>query len=530
MTDRLRVATDWILLAGFCGFLFFFGLGDFGLVGADEPRYAQVAREMFDRRDWTTPTLGGKPWLEKPVLYYWQAILAYRMFGVSDRAARMPSAFDAMLMVVAVFLFLRRFRPGFQLDGALMSAACAGTIGFARAASTDMPLAALFTIAMLAWYGWFKDESKIALAIFYVFLGLAALAKGPIAPFLAGVIIAAFALARQEAKLIWRTLWLPGIFSFCVVALPWYVAVQLRNPEFFRTFFIEHNLARFGTDLYRHTQPFWYYVPVALVSFVPWSVFVVAAVVARLKTWWESQDALGLFLLIWLFVPLVFFSMSRSKLPGYVLPALTAGTLLLAEYARERASDEEHPHFVLAITHALVVAVPIVLSVMLQYVLLQHRLPWNRASLVSVISAVAMACVTVTALRSRLGFRALRTVTIVPVVLCVAFILKIGAPALDAKLSSRPLAEAIARMETRKMPLAVLAVRREVQYGLHFYRNQEVPGYELDQIPKTEHIVVTEQGLRDQVQARVGDRRVTKLGSFPVQHLEYYWVAGASPP
>ena len=103
---------DWLLLAGFCGFLFFFGLAYFGLLGADEPRYAQVAREMLDRRDWITPTLGGHAWLEKPPLYYWQAMLVYSVIGVSDTAARIPSAIDATLLVIAIYLFFRRFRRG----------------------------------------------------------------------------------------------------------------------------------------------------------------------------------------------------------------------------------------------------------------------------------------------------------------------------------------------------------------------------------------------------------------------------------
>ena len=187
---------DWLLLAGFCGFLFFFGLAYFGLLGADEPRYAQVAREMLARHDWITPTLGGKPWLEKPALYYWQTMLAYSVFGVSDWAARLPSAVDATLMVVAVYLFLRRFRPGFQLDGALMAASASGVIGFARAASMDMPLAATFTIAMLAWYAWYESASKRYLALSYIFLGLAMLAKGPVAPFLALAIVVIFAAGQ----------------------------------------------------------------------------------------------------------------------------------------------------------------------------------------------------------------------------------------------------------------------------------------------------------------------------------------------
>src|ERR1700748_2221258 len=98
-----RSRTDWLVLAGVFAFLFFFGLNAFGLIGADEPRYAQVAREMLARHDWITPVLGGKPWLEKPPLYYWQTMLAYRIFGVSDWAARFGSALDATLMVVAVY-------------------------------------------------------------------------------------------------------------------------------------------------------------------------------------------------------------------------------------------------------------------------------------------------------------------------------------------------------------------------------------------------------------------------------------------
>src|SRR5579883_3437152 len=160
-------AREVVLLLGFCGFLFFYGLGQFGLVGADEPRYAQVAREMLARRDWITPTLGGAPWLEKPPLYYWQAMGAFWVFGVRDWAARLPSAFDASLLVVGVYLFLWRLRPGFHLDGALMTASAAGIVGFAHSASTDTPLAAMFSLAMLCWYAWRETRRKLLLGAFY---------------------------------------------------------------------------------------------------------------------------------------------------------------------------------------------------------------------------------------------------------------------------------------------------------------------------------------------------------------------------
>ena len=208
--QRAALIADLLTLAIFCGFLFFYGLGSFGLVGADEPRYAQIAREMLARHDWVTPVLNGTAWLEKPVLYYWGAILSYKLFGVSDWAARVPSATMATLLVFSVYLFLRRFRPGSQLDGALIVASSVAMIGFARAASTDMPLTAMFGIALLAWYAWLETDEKRWLGAAYFFLALATLAKGPVAPFLALLIIVAFCLVLRDFKVLARMLWLPG--------------------------------------------------------------------------------------------------------------------------------------------------------------------------------------------------------------------------------------------------------------------------------------------------------------------------------
>ncbi len=236
MTSRTR--TDVLLLTGFCGFLFFYGLGAFGLIGADEPRYAQVAREMLERHDWVAPTLGGRPWLEKPPLYYWQAMLAYSIFGVSDTAARIPSAVDATVLVIAVYLFFRKFRRRVEVDAALIAASCAGVIGYARAASMDMALTASFAVGMLDWWAWRESGERIYLAGFYVCAALGMLAKGPVAPFLAAAVIVAFAAFTHEWRSVLRTLWLRGILLFLVIGVPWYVAVQMQNPQFFREFIL----------------------------------------------------------------------------------------------------------------------------------------------------------------------------------------------------------------------------------------------------------------------------------------------------
>src|SRR5436190_17899901 len=204
---------------------------------------------------------------------------------------------------------------------------------------------------MLAWFAWLESGERKYLAAFYFFLALAMLAKGPVAPFLATVVTTIFAASQKSFQALKKTLWMPGLAIFCLVALPWYAAVQLRNPQFFRVFILEHNLARFGTNLYHHPEPFWYYVPVALLSWVPWVLFVVAAGSWAIRKMRESgADALNTFLLIWVVTVVVFFSISTSKLPGYILPGIPPGMLVLANYLSERFQAK--PHALLVILHA----------------------------------------------------------------------------------------------------------------------------------------------------------------------------------
>jgi 4-amino-4-deoxy-L-arabinose transferase-like glycosyltransferase len=534
MPEARRVQTDWLLLLGFCAFLFFWGLKYFGLIGADEPRYAQIAREMLARHDWITPVLGGKPWLEKPPLYYWQAMIAYRVFGVSDWAARIPSALDATLMVIAVYLFLRRFRGGFELDGALMTASTAAVIGFSRAAATDMPLAAMFTIGLLAWLAWYESGRRLYLAGFYVFIALGSLAKGPISPLLAAAIVTVFTLLTRDLKTLWRTLWIPGILLFCVVALPWYVAVQIRNPDFLRIFIVQHNLARFGTNLYHHAEPIWYYAPVALLALVPWAILVMDAVVEDVRLWWaercklaHSEEALNLFLLVWLFFPLLFFSISQSKLPGYILPAIPAGTLLLGQYVRRHVVDEVRPPVLAMILHSIIAAAPIILAMAAPFFIVYHHLIWSPRIGLSVFIAILLAVGIAATLLSSLGLRMLRFVTLIPVVLSVAAILKVGSTTIDERLTARPLASEIARVEQGLLPTAVFHVPRETEYGLAFYRDQKISSYDRGEIPAPPHLLVTGEGELSHFPKALGGRRVSLLGVYPPQRLEYYWVSAA---
>jgi 4-amino-4-deoxy-L-arabinose transferase-like glycosyltransferase len=533
----LRTRTDALLIFGFCAFLFFYGLGQFGLIGADEPRYAQVAREMLERRDWITPVQGGRPWLEKPPLYYWQAMLAYSVGGVSDVAARIPSAIDATLLVVAVYFFFRRFRRDVEVDAALITASCAGVIGYARAASMDMALAASFAIGMLAWWAWRESGKRVYLAVFHVCVALGMLAKGPVAPLLAGMVIALFAALTREWRLIVKTLWLPGVVLFCAVTLPWYIAVEMRNPQFFREFVLEHNLARFSTDLYHHRQPFWYYLPVTLLALAPWTVFVIAAALESVRVWCVGRKAItaepdlelqfDLFASCWLIVPILFFSISQSKLPGYILPAVPAGAVLLADYLRRNLQREEPVPKWLAVLHALLACAPIVPALLIAHAVRDHRLPGGQPMLVA-LAVVFVLCMGIAlTLMSRLCLRMLRFVTLVPVVLVVGAVIRFGAVPIDQTLSARPLAAELAGVETHELPVAVCGVSRELEYGLAFYRNQAITRCEFGPLPAEEHLLVAPATWKTEVTKQTTGRHVSFLGHFAPQDVDYYWVAAA---
>jgi 4-amino-4-deoxy-L-arabinose transferase-like glycosyltransferase len=527
--DRVRRSIDVIALIAFCGFFFIAGIQLVGLVGADEPRYAQVAREMLARHDWVTPVLYGHPWLEKPPLYYWCAMVAYKGAGVvSDSAARMPSAILSSLMVFFIYAWARQFRRGMQLDAALITAASAMVIGFGRSASTDMPLTAMFTAALLCWYGWYSTEDRGWLLGFYLFIGLGTLAKGPIAVLLAALIIVAFAALKRDGRLLLRTLWPFGIVLYLAVTLPWFIAVQRANPEFFRVFFLQQNLARYTTDLYRHHQPFWYYLPVLLLALVPWIVFVIAAVVDAIRDWRFSvaqppgTEDLRTFLTLWLLLPVLFFSLSQSKLPGYILPSIPAGAILLADFIRRREEAGEKPTWWLGLLHALLSAAMLAAALIVPFKLLKLALPRN-----AIIVAVALALTAVLALWLSLrnqGYRVLRFITLVPVVIVFSLLLRGTAPIIDVLQSARPVNAAIAALGDVPT-LAVYDVPRSVEYGLAFYRNRPIPSYERNEIPDVDHLVVAASGSQKELEYRLPRRLVTRVGGFRWQHLDFYLIS-----
>jgi 4-amino-4-deoxy-L-arabinose transferase-like glycosyltransferase len=451
-----------------------------------------------------------------------------------------------------IYLHLRRFRPGSQLDAALITASCAGIVGFARGASTDMQLAAPFCIGMLGWYAWYETDKKFWLFDLYFFVGVATLAKGPVAPVMAGCIIFSFAALRREWSLLRRTIWIPGVLLYFAMVLPWYIAVQRRNPDFLRIFFLEHNLERFATNRYMHEQPLWYYLPILLLALMPWSVIALRALAEAVQqsvAEWRARlakhhyighsrwgDAFPEFLVLWTLFPIIIFSLSRSKLPGYILPSIPPLTILTGDYInriRHKGLDGW-----LLLLHAALSAVTIILVLLLPWHI-SH--PGGRTPLSILLPACSSglaAALLIGVVVARFGVKRLRVATMVPLVVMLLFIFGVGPffglPALsstkknirllDAAYSARPLAAIISQIAKPKEVVAVYRVRRDVEYGLSFYRNHQVENYEQDGIPPGEHILITREIYSGQLHSLLAGRSYQPLFSYPAQNLAVYQV------
>jgi 4-amino-4-deoxy-L-arabinose transferase-like glycosyltransferase len=307
-------------------------LGAVPLLGPDEPRYARVAVEMQRASEWVTPTLQGEPWLEKPPLYYWLAGAAFRALGETEAAARVPSVLALLLLTGATALFgARLYGSAAGLHAGFVAGTALLPFAYGRAASMDMLLAATVTLAIgLSGLRLVGIAGRTACAAAAAAAGLATLAKGPLGLLLPGLVVGGYLLSTREWRRL-REVLAPGAFvAFLVVAAPWYVAIfRDQGRHFLDVFILNHNVQRFTSTIHNHPGPFWYYLPVLLLGLFPWSGLAAPALVR--SAFRESRA--DRFVLLWLLLPLVFFSLASSKLPGYILPAVPPLAILMGRAA-----------------------------------------------------------------------------------------------------------------------------------------------------------------------------------------------------
>ncbi len=317
--------------------LFFIGLGRLPLIDPDEGRNAEVAREMISLDDWITPHYDTLPYLDKPAVFFWLVAGSFRVFGLSEAAARLPSALAALATVLLIWMLGRRmFTERSAWIAGIIFATSPLAMVFARVVIFDMTLTFLVALTLAAfWLSSTAGRPRHDLdCLMFAAAGLATITKGPVGFVLPLLTILVYAAAQQKFSDMKRLAWPPGILIFLAVSLPWFIAVSIRNPDFPRYAFWDESVLRFTTAHAHRGGSMFYYIPVFLVGFLPWSFPLLVAGVNHIRSWKRLRDASAApqaFLLAWAMVTFVFFSISHSKLPAYFLPAVPALALLLGD-------------------------------------------------------------------------------------------------------------------------------------------------------------------------------------------------------
>ena len=490
---------SFLLLAILAAGTLFYQLGRLPLIGADEPRYARIAWEMAIENRWITPVLEGRPWLEKPPLYYWLTIPVFRLTGQGEAAVRLGPALAACWTALVVYwLGCALWSRLAGLIGASALLTMVGFAAFGRSASTDMPMAACMTtaLAILAVAAVRENQPAWKVLAGYVFLGLAILAKGPVALILAvGVGACYWALHDRMQLKRWHPV--AGLVIVLAVALPWFwLAFRQNGFGFILVFFINHNLARYVTDIHHHTQPFYYYVPVVLGLIFPWSAWLLFSAsgeslrTLRRRREWNPAD---LFLGCWILFPLLFFSISRSKLPGYVIPILPPIALLLGAKFAGRIECTPAPRRGAALVHALVsaaVGAGVLLALRTRY-----GAGWVPGAVIATLALLPALAGSAAAMRGR--WRAAVAATAVQGLVSVMAVVLVASPYLEKVLSAREIAAAAL---SNRSAGEEIATYRYFHHALGYYTGYQVASdlensAALEQFAQLRHqfLVVTEE-------------------------------------
>jgi 4-amino-4-deoxy-L-arabinose transferase-like glycosyltransferase len=327
--DLLNDWLPWLLTAA-VAFVLLYKLGSVALFEPDEGRNAEKAREILLLNDWITPHENFYPVLDKPIFFYWLIALFYQLFGVSEWTARLPSLLSALGCVFLIYRFSRGYWGRWvALWSALILVTSVEFFILARTVIFDMPLTFCETVALLAFYEAEQSENRrrrAALCVaMYLALGAGTLIKGLVALVVPGIVFFLFILLRRRWQILRRIYLIPGAGVFLAVVLPWYLQAEARNPGYLNYYLWAEHFGRYTTASFDRSEPWYYFIGVALVGFFPWTL-VLPWIIKNL--WRRSWDDKTVYLVLWVSVPLLFFSASHSKLPQYILPIFPALSIL----------------------------------------------------------------------------------------------------------------------------------------------------------------------------------------------------------
>ena len=322
--------------------LWFLPLGSYRLFNPDEGRYAEIPREMAVSGDWVTPRLNAIKYFEKPPLQYWATAVAYHAFGEHDWSARLWVALTGFLgLLLTGWIGTRLYGALAGSLAALVQAGALLYLGLARISTLDMGLTATLELALaglllLVDRGRSADGTRLGALLLAGGVALAFLSKGLVGILIPGAVALLYILLRRDWGLMLRAKPWWTLSALAVLAAPWVVLVEQRNPGFAQFFFIHEHFTRFLTKVHQRYEPPWFFIPVLLLGFMPWTPLLPALVRG---SWRDARggNATSTLLVIWVLFGFVFFSVSDSKLVPYILPLFPALALLLGRCLSELA-------------------------------------------------------------------------------------------------------------------------------------------------------------------------------------------------
>jgi 4-amino-4-deoxy-L-arabinose transferase-like glycosyltransferase len=448
----------YFVLAGIA-ILYLSLLSAVGIFDPEEGRHVSIATAMLRTGDLVVPQLQGFPYLEKPPLAYWLIAASFRAFGRGEFAARLPVAILGLAGIGAV-LALGRAVLG-ATAGWLSAGVLALTIQWfvqARYMTTDMVLSAWITMALAAFYFAFHAKRRGAYLVFFLAMAMATLAKGIIGVVLPCGVVAIFVAWTRQWRVLREMRPVLGALLFLAIVVPWFVLVERRIPEFLHYFVVDQHIARFLGQAGEHPAPLWFFIPVIAFGFFPWIVHLPAAASSL-----RARADFSAYLWSWFAVIFLFFSASKEKLMGYVLPAYPALALLVGGYFARLLEPELAVETGRRVCRAalvsggvLLVLAPISIYGLSRFMRQDGRLsidelgfwPWGLAGVYAVTGVSQI----VFALRRRAGL------ALAGSALCqlLAFVIFIGgASSADAALGTRPIGSALARLAGPEDPIVL---------------------------------------------------------------------------
>ena len=322
-----------LLLVLVYGLIWFGTLNYRHLIPSDEGRYAEMAREMLVTGDWITPRYNGYKYFEKPPLQIWATAVAFQAFGLGEWQARLWTALTGFMTILVIsFTGAKIYNARAGWLGALVLASSPMWIISGHFNSLDMALSAFLMSALcsllLAQTANTKSACRNWMWVCWSMMALATLSKGLIGAAIPAMVFIAYSISAWDWKIWSRLHLISGTIIFLIITAPWFVFIAQRNPEFLEFFFIHEHLQRFTDDSHSRTGPIYYFVPLLLIGILPW-VFQIPGAIAQAWTERRRDFSSGWLLVCWTVVIFAFFSVSRSKLPGYIIPIFPALAMLI---------------------------------------------------------------------------------------------------------------------------------------------------------------------------------------------------------